>query len=53
VHSHIGVHGNEQADKLAFQATIHQTFAQYQYTRSDINAYIKRTLKKMDNDPRK
>ena len=45
VPSHIGIHGNEEADKLAVQATIRRVVAQCQYTRSDAKAYIMKTYK--------
>jgi len=45
VPSHIGIHSNEEADKLAVQATIRPIVPQYQYTRSDAKAYIRRTYK--------
>ena len=45
VPSHIGFHGNESADKLAVQATTQALSTQLEQTRSDLEAYIKKTYK--------
>ena len=45
VPSHIGIDGNESADKLAVQATTFTITTQFEQTRSDLKAYIKKTYK--------
>ena len=45
VPSHIGIHGNESADRLAVQATAWPLSTQFQQTRSDLKAYIRKTYK--------
>merc|ERR1712082_195690 len=46
VPSHIGIQGNEQADRLAVAATSNETIHQHENIRSDIKAYIKKNYKK-------
>ena len=40
VPSHIGIHGNESANKLAVQPTAHALSARFEQMRSDHKAYI-------------
>ena len=39
----MGTHGNKRADKLTIQATAHPLNTQFQHTRTDLKAYIKKT----------
>ena len=45
VPSHIGIHGNETADKLAVQATTQALSIQCEQARGDLKADIKKTQK--------
>ena len=45
VPSHIGIHVNETVYKLAVKATTLAITTQYEQTRSDLKAYIRKTFK--------
>ena len=43
--SHIGLNGNGSSDKLAAQATTHELSTQFEQTKNDLKAYIRKLYK--------